>query len=96
MIARRSLNRSIERFEIGRYWPDDTAARLTFQLRVPCKSRSVSHPGEGTASAQSRPECVAPMEREVGEPGLQPPAAGQSGGIAGRFLLDRPAAARKL
>lgn len=28
MIARRSLSRSIERFEIGRYWPDDTGARL--------------------------------------------------------------------
>ncbi len=33
MIARRSLGRSIERFEIGRYWSDDTGSRLISRSR---------------------------------------------------------------
>ena len=53
MIARRSLSGSIERFEIGRYWLDDRAARL------------ISRPGHGRRGGGIR---FPPCRRSSGAP----------------------------
>ena len=53
MIARRSLGRSIERFEIGRYWSDDTGSRLISRSR-PADAPD-SHPRLRRGSGVPRP-----------------------------------------